>query len=176
VATVSARGEVTSVGFGPANITASFQGVETVFAVNVILTDASRLAGRYRLTFTVACAMPDWARRREYDSTVAGAFDRSLVLNIELGMGRHQFEFVATETNVTIGFATQLSYGYYGPEVPVFSHTIEDRYVYTVQGTATGTLHGTGISGALAGSISARDIVAGTLAVCPGAEFSMARQ
>jgi hypothetical protein len=173
---VSPRGEVTSVGFGPASITASYQGVETVFAISVVLTDATRLVGGYRLTITVACAMPDWARRREYDSTVARAVDGSLVLTVELPPRRSQFEFVATETNVTIKFATQLSYGDYGPEVPAFSHTIEDRYVYTVQGTATGTLHGTGISGALTGSIGARDIAAGTLAECPGAEFSMARQ
>ena len=111
VATVSPRGEATSVGFGTATITASYQGFETVLVINVVLTDASRLAGRYRLTFSVACPMPEWARHREYDSTVTQADDGLLVLTVpQLPQPSRQFEFSvtselpATETNVTIDF------------------------------------------------------------------------
>jgi hypothetical protein len=177
VATVSLRGEVKSVGFGAATITAMYQGHQAVIEIVVVVSDTTvQLAGPYRLVITAACQMPDWARRREYDSTVARAVDGSLVLTVEqLPQPRRQFEFVASQTSVTIDFPTQLSYGDYGPEVPTFYDTIDDQGVFTVQGTGTGTLHGTTVSGTISGRIGALDFATGNR-VCLGAEFSLTRQ
>ena len=178
VAIVSPRGDVTSVGFGTARITATYQGHQAVIEIGVVVTDTTaRLAGRYRVAITAACKMPDWAQHREYDSTVARAVDGSLVLTVEqLQPRRDQFEFVVTETRVTIDFPTQLSYGSYGEEVPAFYDNIDDQRLFTVQGTGTGTLHGTSLSGTISGRIGAQDFAMRTFDMCSGAEFSLTRQ
>jgi hypothetical protein len=183
VATVSSRGDVTSVGFGTATITAMYQGHQAVIEMVVVVTDTTaRFAGRYHLALTTACQMPDWAQRREYDSTVARAVDGSLVLTVEQlpqpwrFAAQRQFELVVAETRVTIAFPTQLSYGTYGEEVPVFWDIVGDQRVVTVEGTGTGTLHGSSVSGSISGRIVARDFATRTTAVCSGAEFSLTRQ
>ena len=176
VATISPRGETTSVGFGAATITAMYQGHQAVMEIVVVVSETTaRLAGPYRLVITPACQMPDWARRREYDSTVDRAVDRSLVLTVEqLQPPRRQFEFVASQTSVKIDFPTQLSYGDYGQEVPTF-YDIDDQGVFGVQGTGNGTLHGTTVSGTISGRIGALDFATGNR-VCLDAEFSLTRQ
>ena len=118
-----------------------------------------------------------FAQRREHDSIVARAVDGSLVLTVEqLQQQRRQFEFVASQTRVNITFPTQLSYGYYGQEVPTFYDTIDDQRLFTVQGTGTGTLHGTSVSGTISGRVVAQDFAMHTTAMCAGAEFSLTRQ
>jgi Bacterial Ig-like domain (group 2) len=178
VATVSPRGEVKSVGFGTATITAMYQGHQAVMEIVVFVSDTTaQLAGPYRLVITAACQMPDWARRREHDSIVARAVDGSLVLTVEqLQQQRRQFEFVASQTSVNIDFPTQLSYGDYGQEIPTFYDTIDDQRVFTVQGTGIGTLHGTSVSGTISGRIGAQDFAMHTTAMCADAEFSLTRQ
>jgi Big-like domain-containing protein len=178
VATVSPRGEVKSVGFGAATITAIYQGHQAVTEVVVVVTDTTaQLAGPYRLVISAKCQVPDWAQRREYDSIIARAVDRSWVLAVEQQQQpRRQFEFVASQTSVTIDFPTQLSYGDYGQEVPTFYDLIDDQRVFTVQGTGIGTLHGTSVSGTISGRIGVQDFARGTITTCVDADFSVTRQ
>jgi hypothetical protein len=176
VATVSPLGEVRSVGFGAATITAIYQGHQAVLEIVVVVSDTTaQLAGPYRLVISAKCQTPDWAQRREYDSIVARAVDRSWVLTVEQPQQR-QFEFVASQTSVRIDFPTQLSYGDYGQEVPTFYDLIDDQRVFTVQGTGIGTLHGISVSGTISGRIGAQDFAMGTITTCVDADFSLTRQ
>lgn len=159
VVSVSPRGEAAAVGLGVARITATFSNHQAGLDVQVVLADAAvRLQGSYRFTITAApiCGnLPGWAKQREYGATIEQAVDGSAVLNVAMTRGQSQFEVRVRETSLSIDFPLNRSYWYYyyGTEAPVFSDQIDAQLTFTLQGTATATLHSVAMSGTFVGKI-----------------------
>ena len=186
VATVSARGEVTSVGVGLATISAEFTKVSSVDVV-VAPEDRSQIPGLYRLSFTAAsaCTLPDWARHREYDATLdqpsppndSGA---PLVLTVQLH-GGFAPRFPGHIKGSRVGFWLPTD-DYYGGGDPIFADRIDGGRLFTVNGEAEGKKGATRdiqITGSLHGPIRAVNPATGaTIAACnvSGNQFSLVRQ
>jgi Big-like domain-containing protein len=205
VAAVSARGEVTSVGAGLATIFAT-DVVAGSLDVSVTVDSRSQISGLYRFVVTAApecAALPDWARRREYDVSLSQVesehpgTDTALTLTAQLEPGfAPQFDGSIGGSRVRFVFppATDTGgggcfYYYYcgrasatSPLWPAFAHTLDTARLYTVWGQATGTKaasHNVQISGTVDGVVTAANPSTNeTIAECTSArhQFSLTRQ
>jgi Big-like domain-containing protein len=196
VAAVSTRGEVTSVGAGLATIFAtSVMGGS--LDVSVTVDSRSQLSGLYRFVVTAApecSALPDWAQRREYDVSIAGA-ENSLTITAQLDPGyAPQFDGSVSGSRVSMAFPVSSGgggcfYYYYcdRPSAtngvwPAFAHTIDAGRLYALSGQATGTKggsHDVRISGTVNGVITAANASTNaTLAECTSVrhQFTLTRQ
>jgi hypothetical protein len=183
VVAVSSQGEARSVGLGAASVMALYQGHQGALLLSVLPADTeTRMVGSYRLAITVsaACGMPGWAQRGEYDASIL-QLNGLLTLVVRLQSDHtERFEVVLRGTTVTIVFPTEFSYGFYGEKIPVFSEQINATSAFTVEGTASVSLHSTRMSGTLVGEIRAVTVSPGggaRAAVCrAGGEFSLLRR
>jgi hypothetical protein len=173
VVTVSSTGEAVAVGLGFATIGAKWVIKEASLDVSVTPAgDPSRVSGLYRLTVSAApgcAALPEWARRREYDATIdqPGTESRgqiaSLTLSVRLEAGSApQFSGWIDGSRVTFSLPGGSSgggfyYYYYAPTPPTFSYSVDADTQYTLAGEARGTKgpsHDVQIAGTINGVIS----------------------
>jgi hypothetical protein len=153
VATVSATGAVTSVGAGVVAISATYT-VSGTIDVWVALTTTSAISGLYRLELTAApecSALPDWAKRREYDVTIVQIGAEQPGVESGLTLFAHAepgfvpvFNGSIRGSTVRFEFPGSIGGGYsyyYGSFQiwPVFSHRIDNTRMYALFGAASGT-------------------------------------
>jgi Bacterial Ig-like domain (group 2) len=173
VASVSGRGEVTSVGPGFATIFVSYVAVGASIDVSVAPATSSAIAGLYRFVIAAApecSALPDWAQRREYDVRIdqpeaeQPGTETALTLTAQLEPGVApqlpgsirgsivRFQFPGGNPNGSF------YYYYYTPIWPTFANRIDTNSLYTLSGEASGTKgasQNVQISGVFSGIISA---------------------
>ena len=173
VASVSNKGEVTSVGPGFATIFVSYVVVNASIDVSVAPATSSAISGLYRFVIAAApecSALPDWAQRREYDVRIdqteaeQPGTETALTLTAQLEPGVApqlpgsirgsiaRFQFPGGNPNGSF------YYYYYTPTWPTFAHRIDTTRMYTLSGEAHGTKgasQNVQISGVFSGVVSA---------------------
>jgi hypothetical protein len=145
VVSVSAEGQVTSVGVGLATITAFYNSAGRL-DVTVAPSDGSQIAGLYRLFLTAASTcrnLPTWAQHREYDATIdqpadTGERGAALILTVRIEPGyAPRFPGGIRGSRVSFWFPTDEPYSY-GDGDPIFVERIDDNKQFSFTGQAEG--------------------------------------